>query len=699
MEFHPHETPDSNSAQRYVWDNLKQAFKEDPGDAYYRYHIFPRNRIRRCEPDILLLHQTLGLFILECKGCKIENLEAIYGCEWRMTNWYEESETPLQQAEDQMFAVKGRYDERRETRELVSYHFAVALPHITRAEWKQKGFAELTNVLLREDLFPKTIRSSLEKLSAEHPQKKLTAEEWSLAQGVLRGHLPTADPRAIPSGTPADSLARVVREIEKSLKVLDAEQNEVAFQIPEGPQRVRGLAGTGKTVLFAQRAAKMHARHPDWRIAYVFFTKSLYDQVRALIDTSYTTMTGETPCWENLEILHAWGQKQLPGLYSNLARASGISPMSAAEAEQGSGSKSPAIKFKYVCNHLEKATTTIPELYDAILIDEGQDCPPVFYRLAICSLKQPKRLYWAYDEAQGIGSLVIPTAAEVFGLQDGKPQIDLSGKYEGGIDKSHVFRRCYRTPEALLMVAHSVNMGLLREGGPLQGITKQAEWQKLGYEVEGDFRKVGQPIQLRRRSETQCHPVDKDENLRATAGNLLTLKTFTEAQAEIDWIAEQVALDVHQRGLQPTDLLVTALVGDWENDYFTALKRAMEQQKLKVWWVKDKEASVFRQDGHVTLANIYRAKGNEAWKVYAARFDMATKPLSWKDESELHKRNEAFVALTRTRLWSTVTGQESPIFEELRKTIQQLPVLRFAAFNRRQLKRVLEEDTEEGESG
>src|SRR5262245_13235823 len=113
MEFHPHEAPDNNSAQRYVWDSLKKAFHDEPGVAYYRYHIFPRNRLRRREPDVLLLHLALGLFILECKGCRISNIAAINGCEWRMHDWYEEVETPLQQAEDQMFAVKALYDERR----------------------------------------------------------------------------------------------------------------------------------------------------------------------------------------------------------------------------------------------------------------------------------------------------------------------------------------------------------------------------------------------------------------------------------------------------------------------------------------------------------------------------------------------------------------------------------------------------------
>ncbi|WP_254921333.1 hypothetical protein [Nodularia sp. NIES-3585] len=36
---------------------------------------------------------------------------------------------------------------------------------------------------------------------------------------------------------------------------LDEQQKQVSSTIPDGPQRIRGLAGSGKTVTFGQRAA------------------------------------------------------------------------------------------------------------------------------------------------------------------------------------------------------------------------------------------------------------------------------------------------------------------------------------------------------------------------------------------------------------------------------------------------------------
>ncbi|MCJ2544224.1 hypothetical protein [Thermostichus vulcanus] len=152
-------------------------------------------------------------------------------------------------------------------------------------------------------------------------------------------------------------------------------------------------------------------------------------------------------------------------------------------------------ELHYICGQLEQEATEIPQLFDAILIDKGQDLPPVFYRLAYQTLRDPKRLYWAYDEAQGIGSLVVPGAAELFGRdEESKPKVTLAGR-------SIVLRRCYRTPQIVLMAAHALNMRLLRPGGPLQGVTQKEQWEDLGYQVlEGDFRTVGSSITLTRTS-------------------------------------------------------------------------------------------------------------------------------------------------------------------------------------------------------
>ena len=707
MEFFPYEPFDKNQGQNKVWEWLKEAFKDEPGVAYYRYPIFHKSGNLNREPDILFLHRELGLWVIECKGCYINNIASIQGHEWRMNNWHSEYETPVLQAEDQMFAIKNRLTERRETRGLItSFNFRAALPFVKQKEWESKGYHDFPTtqgvVLTYDNLTPAALKKKLTQ-DGHNRQQKLSDKEWELARGVLGGTLPFIPPRDIPTGTPANNPIRVIHAIESNLKVLDKDQQKVAFEVPNGAQRLRGLAGTGKTVLLAKRAAKIHAANPDWKIAFVFFTRSLYDQILELISLYYREMTGgDRPNWTKLKVLHAWGGIELDGFYRSLSLNCGERPKNLNDVKNEIGRVSPSDAFEYICNCLSEECSEIPVIYDAILIDEGQDLPPIFYQLARKTLSDPHRLYWAYDEAQGIGSLIVPSSENTFGKNtDGTSIVDVSGVYEGGIRKSHKMNKCYRTPRLLLMTAHAVNMGLFREGGVLQGVTKQNDWKDLGYDiVDGDFSQSSvsnkKTVTITRPDEKSPHPIDQDNfELKDAVGSPLVIQPFNTEFEERDWIAQQVANDINQ-GFEPWDIMITALGGDYEKDYLFALQEALREYDIDSYIAGvNGSPSIFRKTGCVTISNIFRAKGNEAWKVYGCRFQYATYPLCWKQENELHKRNEAFVALTRARVWCVVTGLDSPIFDELEQAINQYPRFTFPAFNKNSLTRITEDESDD----
>jgi superfamily I DNA and RNA helicase len=712
-----------NSAERQFWDSLRRAFENDECIAFFKYPIFHRNGDAQKIPDVIFLHRRLGLWVFECKGCRIDNIASIDGAIWSMANWHREQEMPTQQAEDGMFAIRARFEERRETRGLLSFHYRVALPGISQAEWQERGWHDhpCTRgvVLIKDDLRPAAMRAHLEAAMAARPQTPLDDQQWAVLCANLSGTLPRPLPRSIPTGTPAQSPVRVINEIEGRIKALDETQLNIAFRIPEGPQRIRGLAGTGKTVLFCKRIAKIHAIHPEWSVAFVFFTRSLYDQVLSLIRTYYADIVRDPdakPDWSKVQILHAWGGRYRQGFYRNLALRSGQRALSVNDVESDLGRRaSPAEAFEYVCDRLEESAPSIPVLFDAIAIDEGQDLPPSFYRLALASLAEPSRLYWAYDEAQGLGTLVVPRPLAIFGSHsDGSPVVDLGGNllpdgsrtgpnYPSGARKAESMARCYRTPRMLLMAAHAVNMGLLREEGALQGPSNQTDWERIGYQIEaGDFSaasvSAGREVTISRPDTSSPHPIDaSDFVLRAALGCPLSINTFESDADELDWIATQIANDLKQ-GLDPWDLMVTGPTGPRESDYFRDLQHRLRALDVSsVIAGVDTSKDVFRPDGAVTISTIFRAKGNEAAKVYACRFQYSTRPLAFRDEIEIHKRNEAFVALTRARVWCVVTGIEalSPIFDELRAVVEQSPTLTFPAFNRSTLRRVNDEEIEE----
>jgi superfamily I DNA and RNA helicase len=58
--------------------------------------------------------------------------------------------------------------------------------------------------------------------------------------------------------TVADSKGAIVKTIDREIANLDTWQKRVAIEFPDAPQRIRGLAGSGKTIVLAQKASFLH---------------------------------------------------------------------------------------------------------------------------------------------------------------------------------------------------------------------------------------------------------------------------------------------------------------------------------------------------------------------------------------------------------------------------------------------------------
>jgi superfamily I DNA and RNA helicase len=712
MEFYAFESfTGENFYLKSVWESLRKAFQNDEAILYFRYPIFKSRGKKNREPEFLIVHKELGTIILLSRRYGVSNIKNISKDDWTMSEWENESEQPCFEAENQMFGLKSILDENPISRNVIqNYTYALVLTEISSDEWIQnvaKRFPQVNlPIIFSNNLSSQKIKSQIESILANNSNQQniISNSKWIDVTSILRGSLTKEPPRTIPTGIDPDNPIRIIHFIESSTRVLDRRQQQIAYQVPDGPQRLRGLAGTGKTVLLTKRVAKMHAAHPDWNLCYVFFTRSLYGSINSLIRDYYMEMTGKEPNWKNISVLHGWGGVTLEGFYHLVASKLNQPSYTLDDVKRIVGDKaSPGEHFRFICNRLLNSGSNFPELFDSIIIDEGQDLPSEFYKIVYKVLKQPKRLYWAYDEAQGIGSLVIPTSESMFGLNsNGEPLVDVARSYEGGILKSHRMTLCYRTPRMLLMIAHALNMGLFREGGAIQGVTTQEDWNALGYEViEGDFRKVGEKVTITRQDDQSPHSIDQpDFRFASSVGSLIMINSFNSEEEEKNWIVEQVNKDL-ELGFKPDDILITSISGDNEKEYYKSLKDKLENKFIKSFIAGiDKKSEIFRIPGCVTISNLFRAKGNEAWKVYVARFHYSTEPLSWKNENELMKRNEAFVAITRSRIWCILTGMKNyPIFEELDEAIEQYPNFSFPAFNKASLQRAMDSDEVHDEEG
>jgi len=305
---------------------------------------------------------------------------------------------------------------------------------------------------------------------------------------------------------------------------------------------------------------------------------------------------------------------------------------------------------------------------------------------------------WAYDEAQDLGTLTAPSPKRIFGTDDdGELVVDMSGSYENGIQKSHIMRESYRAPREVLMAAHTIGMGLKREDGAIQTITRADGWENIGYEIEGDFRKPGTQAKLSRPKRHSPHPLEENRE----AGPFVRCEWFTSKTPEIEWVAEQIEQDIRQGGLAPEQILAIPLGPNAKGHGYHILRKELAARDIDANLVWNANNKVFDKPGEVTVARVNRAKGNEAASVYVIGAEEIVNEEYLGEE--VRRRNQAFVAMTRSRAWCTISGIETPSlvneFNEMIGDVRKAELeVTFKIPNAKQLDNELETSTEEFET-
>lgn len=683
----------NQDGEQKVWDAFRSAFADRNCIGYWRYPIFSKAGEIRKEPDILIVDREFGVVVIEVKSIHIEQIAAINGQQWQLENSDITETNPYQQAEHQLRALISYSDREPALWRKVNGRTIVALPQITAEQWQQKGFDKLPDcppIIFQDQLGKVGLLERIQQTNIVIPGTDLEDKDWELLLSVIGG---TPVLRKQPRNqvtTTGKTRSSVIDSLREKLYEIDLQQEHIGKEIPAGPQRIRGIAGSGKTVLLCQKAAHMHLKHPDWDIALVFFTRSLYDLMTGLLDQwikrfSCGEMHYDPKTNFKLQVFHAWGAREQPGLYRTICEYHGKRPGTVQNTNERQPNRALIDLSKRLLEEI-----TIEPMFDAILIDEGQDLvaeddlkyedKQAIYWLAYQALRpvnedkpEERRLIWAYDEAQSLDNLVVPKAKEVFGeklsnLLNKQPQ------YPGGIKRSEVMRRCYRTPGPILTSAHAIGMGLLRPEGMLTGITNKDDWNRIGYEVKGDFRRVGKPITVNRQPQFSPNPIPE-----LWGKPVLEFETYGSREAEMTALAENIMHNIVHDGLNPSrDILVLVLGSTYEAmeletyvasllmeyDIDVYIPTALKLNDLVPQYPHN-DPDKFWHEGGVTISRITRAKGHEADMVYVVGFDNVA-----RNESDVNFRNQLFVALTRARGWANLSGVGSyPMYDEMRKVI------------------------------
>ncbi|MEL1263080.1 DEAD/DEAH box helicase [Pseudoxanthomonas putridarboris] len=448
-----------------------------------------------------------------------------------------------------------------------------------------------------------------------------------------------------------DSRGAKLKRVEDSIANLDQHQSQAVIETVEGVQRIRGLAGSGKTIVLALKVAYLHAQNPTWRIGVTFNTRSLKEQFRRLINSFTIEQTGAEPDWDCIDIINAWGgpgDKERDGVYHKFCRANQIAyyDFGAAKNKFGDGKE-----FQGACADALATVKDPVDLYDMILIDEAQDLPIEFLRLCFASLPPPRRLVYAYDELQSLTGTSVPPAEELFGVApDGTPVVRLNQE-DGGPRQDIILEKCYRNSGPLLATAHALGFGIYRDKGLVQIFDDDNLWTDVGYSVEEGSLEPGSAVTLARTFQTSPEFLQSHSDL----DDLIQFHKFASSAEQAEWLVQAIKKDILEQELRPEDIVVIN-----PNPITTKREVALPRQMLFSSGINSElagvstAADVFSKAGAVTFTGVFRAKGNEAGMVYIMNAQDGAS--GWDKTATALGRNRLFTAITRSKAWVRVLG-------------------------------------------
>jgi superfamily I DNA and RNA helicase len=477
----------------------------------------------------------------------------------------------------------------------------------------------------------------------------ITPEVERALQAALQ-RVSTIKPAKKRAGVQAGSRGAILKDIERNIANLDQWQKAAAIESPEGPQRIRGLAGSGKTIVLALKAAYWHSQNPDWQIAVTFHSRALHQQMTDLTTRFTFEHSNDSPDPEHLKIIHSWGSGYRPGVYSLMAAALGETPRDYAYAR---GKYGVDDAFQGICRELlEIARVRTPQpIFDAVLIDEAQDLPPEFFQLVYLFTRSPKRIVWAYDEMQKLSESTMPDTDELFGTGPrGESLVNLESAPDSP-RRDIVLPVCYRNTPWALATAHALGLGIYRAQGLLQHPDEPSLWTDIGYRRVHGRLALGEQVTLERSPEST--PSYFRQLL--DPGDSVVVRQFSDELTQDVWVAEQIHKNLTADELEHDDILIVLPDTYRAKSRAPHLMRELARREIMCHLVGvNTAADTVFQGNSVAITHIHRAKGNEAPMVYAIDSQYAARTFN-----EITRRNTLFTAITRSRAWVRIVGYGS----------------------------------------
>lgn len=368
-------------------------------DDYLLWYDVPIG-LKQRRPDFVVFHPRRGMLVLEVKDWKADTIQHADSTQFTLITdrGLVKEANPLLQARAYALeigvvlerdpALRHPTSSRHAGKLVMPWAYGVVLANIGRKQFVDGGLAAVipAHLTLCRDEILDTVdpEAFQERLWAMFPQVFPTAMTLPQIDRV-RWHL-FPEIRIAPGEGQFglfDETGPITRplEIPDLVKVMDAQQEQLARSLGDEHRIIHGVAGSGKTMILGFRAMQL-ARELAKPILVLCYNKTLAARLDQLI--------GERGLSEKVQVynFHKWCHKMLTAYHVELPA-------------QGSRDFFAQMVQK-VIDGVEKGQ--VPRFqYGAVLIDEGHDFEPDWYKLIVQMIDpNTNSLLVLYDDAQNI---------------------------------------------------------------------------------------------------------------------------------------------------------------------------------------------------------------------------------------------------------------------------------------------------------
>jgi hypothetical protein len=381
--------------EKRVSERLEQKLEDD----YLLWYDVPVG-LKQRHPDFVVFHPRRGLLVLEVKDWKADTIRHADSTQFTLVTerGLVKENNPLLQARAYALeigvvlerdpALRHPDGSRYAGKLIMPWGWGVVLANITRKQFDEGALGEVLPehlVICRDELY-ETVEAEVfqERLWAMFPQVYPVALTLPQIDRV-RWHLFPELRVEAGSGQfglfgPTDAAVRPL-EIPDLVKVMDAQQEQLARSLGGEHRVIHGVAGSGKTMILGFRAMQL-AREMGKPILVLCYNKTLAARLEQLI--------GERGLGEKVQVynFHKWCRKMLVAYNEPLPTGSGKAFVEALP---------PAVIAGVDRGRIPRAQ------YGAVLVDEGHDFEPDWYKLIVQMIDpNTNSLLVLYDDAQNI---------------------------------------------------------------------------------------------------------------------------------------------------------------------------------------------------------------------------------------------------------------------------------------------------------